>query len=158
MCSPLKGFLLIVLLKATRDKCRFRFDSMVCNLSPQCAEHRRDDLHGMLHTAEMISTVCGTPWRFFRNLEPLTPQYVAHRRDRLRGGMHAAGIFFEIWNPWLHGVQIPRRSSLGCIAHRGDNFVIEYLNEIETELENTLACLSGAQMSSNHENLLTHSL
>ena len=30
-------------------------------------------------------------------------------------------------------------------------FVIEYLNEIETEFENTLACLSGAQMGSNHE-------
>ena len=30
------------------------------------------------------------------------------------------------------------------------NFVIEYLGEIETEFENTLACLSGAQMGSNH--------
>ena len=31
------------------------------------------------------------------------------------------------------------------------NFVIEYLGEIETEFENILACLSGAQMVSNHE-------
>ena len=31
------------------------------------------------------------------------------------------------------------------------SFVIEYLGEIETEFENTLACLSGAQMGSNHE-------
>ena len=31
------------------------------------------------------------------------------------------------------------------------NFVIEYLGEIETEFENTLACLSGAQIGSNHE-------
>ena len=31
------------------------------------------------------------------------------------------------------------------------NFEIEYLGEIETEFENTLACLSGAQMGSNHE-------
>ena len=43
------------------------------------------------------------------------------------------------------------------------NFVIEYLGEIETEFENTLACLSGAQMGSNREklevkNLVTHSL
>ena len=30
-------------------------------------------------------------------------------------------------------------------------FVIEYLGEIETEFENTIACLSGAQMGSNHE-------
>ena len=38
-----------------------------------------------------------------------------------------------------------------CVAHRGDNFVIEYLDEIVTEFENNLACLSGAQMGSNHE-------
>ena len=42
------------------------------------------------------------------------------------------------------------------------NFVIEYLGEIETEFENTLACLSGAWKSLNHEkrevkNLVTHS-
>ena len=29
--------------------------------------------------------------------------------------------------------------------------MIEYLGEIETEFENTLACLSGAQMGLNHE-------
>ena len=31
------------------------------------------------------------------------------------------------------------------------NFVIEYLGEIETEFKNTLACLLGAQIGSNHE-------
>ena len=30
------------------------------------------------------------------------------------------------------------------------SFVIEYLGEIEKEFENTLACLSGAHMGSNH--------
>ena len=30
------------------------------------------------------------------------------------------------------------------------NFVIEYLGKIKTELENTSACLSGAQMGLNH--------
>ena len=30
------------------------------------------------------------------------------------------------------------------------NFVIKYLGKIETEFENTLSCLSGAQMGSNH--------
>ena len=30
------------------------------------------------------------------------------------------------------------------------NFVIEYLGEIEKEFKNTLACLLGAQMGSNH--------
>ena len=34
------------------------------------------------------------------------------------------------------------------------NFVIKYLGEIETELKNTLACFSGAQMGSNHEKKL----
>ena len=42
-------------------------------------------------------------------------------------------------------------------------FVIEYIRKIETEFENALACLSGAQIGSNHEkmevkNLMTHSL
>ena len=40
-----------------------------------------------------------------------------------------------------------------CAAHRGDHFVIEYLGEIETEFENTLGCLSVAQMGSNHEKI-----
>ena len=38
-----------------------------------------------------------------------------------------------------------------CVAHLGDNFVIKYLDEIKTEFENTLACLSVAQIGSNHE-------
>ena len=29
--------------------------------------------------------------------------------------------------------------------------MIEYLDEIETKIENTFACLSGAQMGTNHE-------
>ena len=29
--------------------------------------------------------------------------------------------------------------------------MIEYLGEIETEFENTIACLSGAQMGLNHD-------
>ena len=37
----------------------------------------------------------------------------------------------------------------GCdVLH---NFVIEYLSEIKPEFENTLLCLSGAQMGSNQE-------
>ena len=58
----------------------------------------------------------------------------------------------------------PQRQSLRCAfyrrdklhsAHRGvkieDNFVIEYLSEIETKFENILAYLSGDQMGSNQE-------
>ena len=51
-------------------------------------------------------------------------------------------------------------------AHRGVeflNFVIQYLGKIKTDFENTLACLSGAQIGSNQEkkevkNLVTQSL
>ena len=38
-----------------------------------------------------------------------------------------------------------------CAAHRGNHFVIEYLGKIETEFENSLACLSGAHMGLNQE-------
>ena len=46
-----------------------------------------------------------------------------------------------------------------CVAHRGDYFVIECVDKIE----NTLFCLSRAQMGLNYEkmeveNLVTHSL
>ena len=135
MCSPLKVFLLIVTLKATTDKWRFRFwlrgvqfvTAKCCTplrSSLWCVAHRGDHLCVMLNTAEIISSVCCTPRRS-------SLQCVAHRGD-----------FFETWSHGLH----PR-----CAAHHGDNFVIEYLSEIETKLENTLACLSGAQMDLNHE-------
>ena len=49
-------------------------------------------------------------------------------------------------------------------AKRLGAYLLSCLDEIETEFENTLACLWGAQMVSNHEkkleveNLVTHSL
>ena len=61
-----------------------------------------------------------------------------------------------------HGVRL--RGVHPSLESNLSNFVIEYLGKIETEFENTLkACLSGAQMGSNHEiieveNLGTHSL
>ena len=43
---------------------------------------------------------------------------------------------------------------LCCVKHTTEsnfsNFVIKYLGEIDTEFENTLPCLSGAQMGLNH--------
>ena len=38
-----------------------------------------------------------------------------------------------------------------AVAHLGDNFVSNYVGEIETKFENTLFCLSVAPMCSNHE-------
>ena len=55
MCSPQKGFLLIVPLKATRDSQRFWIW-----------------LRGVMHTAELDSAVGSTP-------RSLTPQWDAHR-------------------------------------------------------------------------------
>ena len=60
----------------------------------------------------------------------------------------------------------PKILTSRCHAHRGVeflNFVIQYLGKIKTDFENTLACLSGAQIGSNQEkkevkNLVTQSL
>ena len=41
--------------------------------------------------------------------------------------------------------------SLRCALHCEDNIVIEYLNEIENEFENTAVCLSRAQMGPKNE-------
>ena len=45
---------------------------------------------------------------------------------------------------WLRGVMHTLESNFSM-------FVIEYLGEIEPEFEKNIACLSGAQMGSNHE-------
>ena len=103
-----------------------------------------------MQTAEIISEVCNTPPRS-------SLRYVAHRGDDHCGVLHIAEIISAV-------CCTPRKSSLRYVAHCGENFVIEYLNEIETEFENTLACLSVAQIGLNHEkkldveNLVTHSL
>ena len=132
MCSSLKGFLLIVFLKATMDKWRFRFwfrgvqfisgvcctrrrsslqwvaqctpgdhlrgsctpwiSSLWCaqRSSPWCDAHRGDDLCSMLHTAETISVVCDTPWRWSPRCATWRwfLQYVAHCGDHLRSVLH----------------------------------------------------------------------
>ena len=88
MCSPLKGFLLIVSLKATRDSQRFwfwlngvQFDSAVC-ITPHsftlCWVAHREAWHlgmmhnaesdsgGMMHTMELDSGVWCTLWSFLK--------------------------------------------------------------------------------------------
>ena len=61
MCSPLKGFLLIVHLKATKESKIFNSDSAVwctlLSLTPRYDAHRRAWLHGGMHTAELDSAV-----------------------------------------------------------------------------------------------------
>ena len=79
---PLKGFLLFVPLKTTRDKRRFQ--SPVCSLSLRCDARRGDCLDGVMHTAESDSAVWCTPRR-------LTPC-----RDCLCRVMHSADFFWDI--------------------------------------------------------------
>ena len=55
ICSPLKGFLLIVSVKASKE---FDFVYAVSNLSPRYVAHCADDLRGVLTTAEIVSVVC----------------------------------------------------------------------------------------------------
>ena len=121
----------------------------MCNLSPQYVAHRWDCLCGVLHTAKIVSAVCCTPPRLTQRWDAHgadffeTSRCATHCGDRLCCLLHPAEIDSAECN-------IKRRWSPWCAAHRGDNFVIEYLEEIETEFENTWACLSGAP-GSNHE-------
>ena len=107
----------------------------MCNLSPWYVAHHGDHLRGGWHTSEIVSAVSCTPLRW-------SLWYVAHYGDHLRSVLHTA-VRLSLW--------CAQRSSLRCDAHSGNNLEIKYLYEIETEFENTLACLSWAQMGSNHE-------
>ena len=76
----------------------------------------------------------------FRNFQPLTSRCDSHRRDCLRGGMHTAEMDSAVGDD-IRGGMHNARSSPRWDAHRGDNFVIEYLGEIETKFENTGTCM-----------------
>ena len=77
----------------------------------QCAIY----LHGMLHTAKIISTVCCTPLR-------LSPRYFAHLREHLRGVLHTAEIVSVVCTEIISAVWCtPPRSSLRYVAHRGED-------------------------------------
>ena len=58
--------------------------------------------------------------------------------------MHTAESDYVVWCT-------PQSLTPQWDAHRGVFFLFEYLGKIETEFENTLGCLSGAQMGSNDE-------
>ena len=158
MCSPLKGFLLIVPLKATKDKRRFRFhlrgvpfvSAVWC--TPRRSSQRYDAHHGdhlsyVMHTAEVCMVNTYIMNELFWNIKCYNFFYLC-------GVQHTADIISGVCSTL-------QRLSLRYNAHGGDHFVIEYLGENKTE--NTSGCLSGAQMGSNHEkigveNLVTHSL
>ena len=84
---------------------------------------------------------------FFHHSNPSRP--LKHRQT-----------YFRIWTRFrrdirsqscLHGMLHIVEIVSAYVAQRGDKFMIEYPGEFETEFENTLACLSGAQVELNHE-------
>ena len=78
---------LINRLKYFRIRFQFCWDIRSQRWSPQCATYRRDHLHGVQHTAEIISTVCITPRRW----PQCTPQRRSHRCATYHGDiLHTA--------------------------------------------------------------------
>ena len=69
----------------------------------------------------------------------------------LHGVLHTAEIVCGEHRDHLRSVMhtVDMISALCCTSQR--SFVIEFLGEIETDSENTLGCLSGAQMGLNQE-------
>ena len=162
-------------------------------LSSWCATYRGDDPRGVWHTEVMVSTVCcNIPWRLSlwcahtteiisvhttesisavcNTLQRWSPRCATYRRDKL----HTSES--KLKSSMVNGCQkiISRNTSImkerkNWIAKNfffctpWNNMVIKYIDEIGTKFENTLACLSGAQIGSNHKklevkNLVTHSL
>ena len=104
------------------------------------------DLSGVQHTAEINCTprkqnqILHLSMVIFKETirkNPFRGEHIHHERKSLRYKML---IYFK-----------KKCLSQRCAAHCGDYFVIEYLSEIGTEFENTLSCLSGAQIGLNHE-------
>ena len=117
-----------------------------------CSTPRRFSFMIVVFTPKRISPHCPfksnqtRDFNFDSVVFNLSQWCVAHHWDYLRGMLHTAEIisarrFFRNLEPL----------TLSYVARRGHNFEIEYLREIKTKFENTLACLSGAQMSLNHE-------
>ena len=124
--------------------------SSVCNIpgriSPQCASHRWDDLcthhiddlSGVQYTAEINCT----PRQQNRILHLCM---VAFKETIMRNPSRGEHIYQTIMKEKILSIKCwfikKNVSSQWCAAHRSDHFVIEYLGEIETEFENTLACM-----------------
>ena len=95
--------------------------------------------------------VCITPRSQGHKISQKTLRCASHRRVRLRGVHHTAESSSAV-------CFLPQSQAPWCASHRRVKIeiftslcVIEYLGEIKTEFQNTLACLLGVQMGSNHE-------
>ena len=123
--------------------------------APQCASSRGvkwpkffKKLHGVHHTlTPWCDAHCGVRIKIFESLWLL----LKGQWGEIFFGVNTSIIKEKILRKfcyllslkfWLQGVMHTAESNFW-------NFVIEYLGEIKTEFENTLACLSGAQMGFN---------
>ena len=109
----------------------------------RCASHRGVKLH----TGESNCTLRSQNRNLCESLDafkgtnrrnPFRDEHIYHERKDLKKFFLFAKP--KILSPWCH-------------AHyeiEFSNFVIKYLGKIETEFENTLACLSKAQVGWNH--------
>ena len=138
--------------------------------SRQCAGHHRDDLSILQHTAETISAFCNTPQRQTMYIPRsqnwnLNLSLVAFKETIRKNPFSSEHIYHER-KDFKYKILICKEkffvSAVCCTPRR--HFCDRIARKIETEFENTLACLSGAHMGSNHEkkleveNLVTLSL
>ena len=116
MRSPPKVFLLIVTLKATTDKWRFRFwlpgvqfVTAVCctplRSSLRCVAHCGDCLCVMLNTAEIISSVSCTPRRS-------SLRCVAHRGDFFELGAMDSTVCSTPWRQLCYRISQQNRNHI----------------------------------------------
>ena len=119
MCSPLKVFLHIVPLKATKYKWRFQF---------------------WLRGVQFVSAVCCTPrissvWcvaqrgDFFETWRPWLHSMLHTIGDLLRAMLHTGEIFSTVCTEMVSTVSnTPLKSSPRYVAHRGDFSKFDALN------------------------------
>ena len=95
MFSSLKGFLLIVPLKATRDTLKdLNFYSAMCILTPRCDAHHRALVHRVMHTSELDST------GVMHTAESDSTELCVPRSLTSRGDAHHR-VFWENLRTWL---------------------------------------------------------
>ena len=105
----------------------------------------------MHHASESSSAVCIIPQSQVIKISQKAPWWCTPRsqnRNLCESGCFSRDNQEKSLKGWTH-LSWKKRFE----EHFFDflNFVIEYLGEIETDIENTLACLSGAQIGLNHE-------
>ena len=114
--------------------------SAVCILprsqAPLCASHHGVKLHKAESTSKSLSL-----WLLLKG-----------QSGEILLGMNISIMKEKIWRNLFDFLSLKFWPMVSCTVESNfSNFVIKFLGEIETEFENTLACLLGAQMGSNNK-------